>query len=1092
MRDLAPQGQRSTLLGRLRSSSPGDERRGGPSTETGRRLVGRLGVRSFSATRLRHAVSGRATTLSSGLALVLRRPPSSSSPSPPTATAATRPGSTTAASGSRATPTATTGGSTSRSVRSTVDSSPSSAPTSTSSRTARRCSASTAERRARPDRPGDGPASRRRGGRHRRQPDVRRARRHDRRHRPRRRLDVGRGRRPEPRAGLGRRPRPRVDAAAQGRRICRPVGHQRRGCRGRLGRRRHPDPARERQRRLPRPRDHLAAEDVGDASRVTTVGETPVVLDAEAGRAGDPRWRRTQAERSDVPSRACCSSPALRRRRARWPPLTPCCRSRSPAASPTVLADGVGGRPARRSASARAQYGAWSGGGGAVVTACDGASRASSASARRSSDLVFRVNRGEILLNDRATGAVWNIDSEQPTRLDDWDAFKRKATEEDEKEENEDEHLGDRRPPVAKPDALGARPGRTTVLHPLDNDTAPRGRLLSIRSVEQVTGSGSTVTISPDGQTVQIPAARRDGRVSFDYFIDDGREGKPPTRRSPCRSAQPTRSTARPSCGWASSRGCGPCRRAARSTSRCCPTGATSRTATRSSSCRPRPRRWRPQRRRRPAHGERPDPVHGPGGRLVTDRLHRHRRHRRRGRATSSRFQVQDPKDRQAFPGVAEPDVVAARSASRSRSARSTTTCPGSDPLTPDAPARSWPAGSPSRAAPRRRPTWSKARSPSAPAWPKRTSSTTTRSTATRRSPRARSGSTCAPRSGRRTSRSRCRTPPSSGQAATLVDVLANDVDPTGGLLVVQGARPTDANQLDVAVVDGRWLRISARQGLLPPNPQIVRYAISNGTRSGIEGEVVVTQRPSPRTTPRSPRPTGSRSAPAELSRSPCSTTTSAPSGDQLTLVGHVADETAGRARRSSPRATRRSRPGRRSWPGASCATSPRADLDDAQTFTVRYLGRNAAGETAPGTIEVTVVPADRANQPPEPPALEGRAVAGDTVKLKVPGAGVDPDGDPVTLTRHRLGAQARPDRPDRGQLALLPGLPGQRRHRRVQLHRHRLRSEARPPARSGSRSSRRARRSRRSPSPTPSPSSRAAPPRSTSSPTTTSRPATG
>ena len=45
------------------------------------------------------------------------------------------------------------------------------------------------------------------------------------------------------------------------------------------------------------------------------------------------------------------------------------------------------------------------------------------------------------------------------------------------------------------------------------------------------------------------------------------------------------------------------------------------------------------------------------------------------------------------------------------------------------------------------------------------------------------------------------------------------------------------------------------------------------------------------------------------------------------------------------------------------------------------------------------MVPAERRNQPPEPPGLEGRAVAGDTLKLKVPGADIDPDGDPVTLT---------------------------------------------------------------------------------------------
>ena len=48
------------------------------------------------------------------------------------------------------------------------------------------------------------------------------------------------------------------------------------------------------------------------------------------------------------------------------------------------------------------------------------------------------------------------------------------------------------------------------------------------------------------------------------------------------------------------------------------------------------------------------------------------------------------------------------------------------------------------------------------------------------------------------------------GQAPGIVDVLANDLDPAGGLLVVQRAVGDRADQLDVAIVDGRWLRISA------------------------------------------------------------------------------------------------------------------------------------------------------------------------------------------------------------------------------------------------------------------------------------------
>ena len=55
------------------------------------------------------------------------------------------------------------------------------------------------------------------------------------------------------------------------------------------------------------------------------------------------------------------------------------------------------------------------------------------------------------------------------------------------------------------------------------------------------------------------------------------------------------------------------------------------------------------------------------------------------------------------------------------------------------------------------------------------------------------------------------------GQAPGIVDVLANDLDPAGGLLVVQRAGADRAGQLDVAIIDGRWLRISAVQPELAP-----------------------------------------------------------------------------------------------------------------------------------------------------------------------------------------------------------------------------------------------------------------------------------
>ena len=76
------------------------------------------------------------------------------------------------------------------------------------------------------------------------------------------------------------------------------------------------------------------------------------------------------------------------------------------------------------------------------------------------------------------------------------------------------------------------------------------------------------------------------------------------------------------------------------------------------------------------------------------------------------------------------------------------------------------------------------------------------------------------------------------------------------------------------------------------------------------------------------------------------------------------------------------------------------------QRFTIRYQAANEQGDTATGKVHVTVRPVRlRNNNPPEPPVIEGRTVSGDTVKLRLPGYGVDPDGDPVTI----LGLDSAP-----------------------------------------------------------------------------------
>ncbi|NDU79400.1 hypothetical protein GWI34_43485, partial [Actinomadura sp. DSM 109109] len=119
---------------------------------------------------------------------------------------------------------------------------------------------------------------------------------------------------------------------------------------------------------------------------------------------------------------------------------------------------------------------------------------------------------------------VWDVQTDSPRRIDNWEAFTSKKNNDEDENENENRTDADRRPPQAKPDTYGVRASRTTVLHPLDNDSAPEGRLLSIVDVDQPTG-GARVEISPDGQTLILQMPDRARPATFDYYIDDGRDG---------------------------------------------------------------------------------------------------------------------------------------------------------------------------------------------------------------------------------------------------------------------------------------------------------------------------------------------------------------------------------------------------------------------------------------------------------------------------------------------------------------------------------------------------------------------------------------
>ncbi len=78
-------------------------------------------------------------------------------------------------------------------------------------------------------------------------------------------------------------------------------------------------------------------------------------------------------------------------------------------------ADGTPAEPVRLGACA---YGAWSGGLGKVAIQCGDDDTKTSSLGGDASELTFRVNRGEIVLNDNSSGTVWDLDERAPQEID--------------------------------------------------------------------------------------------------------------------------------------------------------------------------------------------------------------------------------------------------------------------------------------------------------------------------------------------------------------------------------------------------------------------------------------------------------------------------------------------------------------------------------------------------------------------------------------------------------------------------------------------------------------------------------------------------
>ena len=190
------------------------------------------------------------------------------------------------------------------------------------------------------------------------------------------------------------------------------------------------------------------------------------------------------------------------------------------------------------------------------------------------------------------------------------------------------------------------------------------------------------------------------------------------------------------------------------------------------------------------------------------------------------------------------------------------------------------------------------------------------------------------------------------GQSAAIVDVLANDLDPAGGLLAVQRAEADDPDQLDVAIIDGRWLR-----DLRPPGRPVAqpaagllhdqqRHSLRRRGRGlgepapGAQGQLAGHRR---RPGHGAGRHVGDRARPRQrpLARpatgSPCSATSSRARPVRLEVIAPI--DVKGDV-------------GRAFVSGRTVRYVAPAGIKERDSFQVPYVAVNTTGQTSPGRLD--------------------------------------------------------------------------------------------------------------------------------------------
>lgn len=189
-----------------------------------------------------------------------------------------------------------------------------------------------------------------------------------------------------------------------------------------------------------------------------------------------------------------------------------------------VEASGVSGSPTRPMLRDGCAYGAWST--GTAWRGCDdGDAALDLEGVDASAELALAADGDAVVLADAASGASWTV-TRDGALVDDWTLptppeVAPGGDEPEEPDSGADDP--DQLPPVAVDDELGARPGQVTLLPVLENDSDPNGDVLT---VVEVSGDPSA-SIAPDGRAVRLALpADATGTIALQYRVTDGAGGE--------------------------------------------------------------------------------------------------------------------------------------------------------------------------------------------------------------------------------------------------------------------------------------------------------------------------------------------------------------------------------------------------------------------------------------------------------------------------------------------------------------------------------------------------------------------------------------